>query len=218
MSSGEMAQKRSYDATRRRERADRERRATRSRVLEAAAKLFVDRGYTGTTMAAIAGEAGVAMQSVYAAGASKADLLHHAVDLAVAGDDEQMMIHERPMMTAVAAEPDPFEQVRMIATAIVDIHRRSAPIQRAQIEAAAVDATVRQRLEDAHRGRLTTLAMMIEMIPAERLRHSTEDCADAAWVIASPETFDLLIRVRGWDWDRIRGWLERSLIDVLLRG
>jgi AcrR family transcriptional regulator len=209
--------RRQYDATRRRQRADAERRATRTRVLEAASTLFVANGYTGTTMAAIAKEANVAMQSVYSAGRSKADLLHEAVQLAVAGDDQPVMVHERPIVARIADEPDPVHQARLIAAAIIDVHRRSAPIQRAQIEAAAVDPTVRQRAEDAHRGRLATLTEAVAMIPSDRLRHSVEQCTDALWALASPETFDLLQRVRGWDWDTIRAWLERSTIDLLLK-
>lgn len=216
MSIPEAEKPRRYDATRRRERAEQERRATRARVIDAATKLFVSRGYTGTTMAAIAAEAGVAMQSVYSAGASKADLLHHAVDLAVAGDDEQMMVHERPMISAVAEESDPVVQVRMIANAIFIIHRRSAPIQRAQIEASAVDSTVRERREALQRGRLATIRYLVAMLPADRLRHSVDECADAVWSFASPEAIDLMIRVRGWDWDQIHEWLERSLMDLLL--
>ncbi|HEX4175708.1 MAG TPA: helix-turn-helix domain-containing protein, partial [Acidimicrobiales bacterium] len=87
MSSGSARPKRQYDARRRRERAAEERRATRTKVLEAATRLFVAKGYTATTMADIAREAGVAMQSVYTAGRSKADLLSAAVERAVAGDD-----------------------------------------------------------------------------------------------------------------------------------
>ena len=54
---------RPYDATKRRERAEEERRATRRRVIEAARDLFVTRGYVATTVADIAKEAGVALLS-----------------------------------------------------------------------------------------------------------------------------------------------------------
>src|SRR4051812_44549341 len=111
MSSGDITERRPYDARRRRERAEEERRATRSRVIDAATRLFVANGYTGTTMAAIAREAGVAMQSVYSAGRSKADLLHAAVDRAVAGDDRDVLMHDRPSFTSIAAERDPVRQV-----------------------------------------------------------------------------------------------------------
>src|SRR3954454_11503802 len=108
--------KRPYDARRRRERAEQERSATRRRVVEAARELFLSRGYVATTMADIAREAGVALQSVYSAGQSKADLLHLVTDLAVAGDGQQVMLIDRPQYRAVAAEPDPVRQMQMIAT------------------------------------------------------------------------------------------------------
>ncbi|MDT4919818.1 MAG: hypothetical protein QOI15_720, partial [Pseudonocardiales bacterium] len=126
--------KRPYDARRRRARAEEERRATRGRVIEAATRLFVANGYTGTTMADIAREAGVAMQSVYTAGRSKADLLHAAVERAVAGDDADVLVHQRPVFAALAAEPDPARQVQLIADLICEIQQRSAPIQAAYRE------------------------------------------------------------------------------------
>src|SRR5690554_668857 len=100
------SRKRPYDARRRRERAEAERAATRRKVIEAARKLFLERGYVATTMSAIATEAGVAMQSVYSAGKSKADLLHLVVDLAVAGDHDDVMLVERPEFQAMATETD----------------------------------------------------------------------------------------------------------------
>jgi AcrR family transcriptional regulator len=76
---------RPYDARRRRERAEQERQATRRRVVEAARGLFPTKGYVATTMADVAREAGVALQSLYTAGKSKADLLRLVTDLAVGG-------------------------------------------------------------------------------------------------------------------------------------
>src|SRR5262245_53944821 len=107
--------KRGYDARRRRERADEERRATRRRVLDAATRLFVAKGYTATTVADIARGAGVAVQSVYKAGQSKAELLHAVVDLAVAGDDDDIKITDRATFAAISDEPDPRRQVQMWA-------------------------------------------------------------------------------------------------------
>ena len=54
----------------RRTRAD----ATRRRMVDAAAKLFAQRGYAATTMAAIAQQAGVAVQTVYFTFHSKTEL------------------------------------------------------------------------------------------------------------------------------------------------
>lgn len=208
--------KRTYDATRRRERAEEERRATRGRVIDAATRLFTSRGYTATTIADIAREAGVAVQSVYTAGRSKADLLHLAVDRAVAGDDERLLMHERPTLATLAEEKDPVRQVRLLAELICDIQERSEPMQTAYREAAAVDPTVAASVKAAHLRRLETFGVALGMLPEDRLRHSAQDSIDTLWAVASSEVFLLLRTIRGWSWEQIRKWLARTLVDVLL--
>lgn len=214
MSSG--TGRRTYDARRRRERAEDERRATRARVVQAATELFVSNGYTGTTMADIARVAGVAMQSVYSAGRSKADLLQAAVQRAVAGDDTEVLVHERPAYAALAAEPDPVRQIHLAADLICEVHQRSEPIQTAFRQAAAIEEAVAHSLAEEHRRRLETFGAIIRMLPADRLKHSYEVCTETAWAIASAEVFILLRTVRGWSWDEIREWLRRTLVDLLL--
>jgi AcrR family transcriptional regulator len=164
----------------------------------------------------IARAAGVAMQSVYTAGRSKADLLRAAVERAVAGDDADVLVHQRPAFAALAAEPDPRRQVQLIADLICEIQQRSAPIQAAYREAAAIDATVAASLVDEHRRRHESFGAIIAMLPADGLRHSPEKSTDTVWAIASAEVFLLLRTVRGWDWVEIGEWLRTTLVDVLL--
>jgi AcrR family transcriptional regulator len=52
---------------------------TKQRILEAAARLFVARGYRGTTVAAVAEEAGVAAETIYASLGVKRGLLEGVV-------------------------------------------------------------------------------------------------------------------------------------------
>lgn len=208
--------KRPYDARRRRERAEEERRATQLRVVEAARRLFLTEGYVATTMAAIAKEAGVALQSVYSAGQSKADLLHLVIDLAVAGDDTDVMLLERPSFAAVASESDPVRQVEMIAALIVATMERLAPVWVAYREAAAVDAKAAANLVAAHQRRHETFAGMIGMLPERRLRRSPEEATDSAWAIGSIDVFLLLRSIQGWDAPQYAEWLSRTLVDQLL--
>jgi AcrR family transcriptional regulator len=208
--------KRPYDARRRRERAQQERHATRRRVLDAAARLFVARGYVATTMADIASEAGVALQSVYKAAPSKADLLHLVVDLAVAGDDEDVMIVDRPSFTAIDAETDPRRQVHRFADLIASTQERSAPVQAAYREAAAVDESVAASLAAAHQRRIETFTTVIGLIPRRHLRRPVGESAETAWAIGSPEVFLLLRKLRGWDASHYRRWLRATLVEVLL--
>jgi AcrR family transcriptional regulator len=208
--------KRTYDATRRRERAEDERRATRRRVVAAAQRLFVANGYTATTMAGIAEDAGVAMQSVYKAGRSKADLLQRVVEVVVAGDEAEVLVTDRPRFAVVADELDAERQIAMIAALIADTQERSAPVQIAFREAAAVDATVADNLSAELDRRHQTFVTIFGLIPKDRLRRSPQESAVTAWAIGSTEVF-LLLRVhRGWKAKRYVEWLSRSLVDVLL--
>ena len=138
---------RPYDARRRREHAEEEVQATRRRVIDSDRELFLTRGYTGTTMNAIAKEAGVALQSVYKAGSSKAELLQRVVEVVVAGDDEDIAMTNRATFQAIADEPDPRRQLQMLAALIASTQERSAPVQVAFRQAAAVNGTVAANLD-----------------------------------------------------------------------
>jgi AcrR family transcriptional regulator len=208
--------KRPYDAQRRRVRAEEERRATRSRVVEAARKLFLSKGYVATTMAEIAKEAGVTLQSVYSAGRSKADLLHLVTDVAVAGDDQEVMLLERPTYAAIAREADPRRQVEMIAALIAATMERLAPIWIAYREAASVDAKAAANLVAAHQRRHETFAGMIAMLPEQPLRRPPQEATDSAWAIGSIDVFLLLRSIQGWDAAQYADWLRRTLVDQLL--
>lgn len=208
--------KRPYDATKRRERAEVERRATRRRVIAAAQRLFVAKGYTDTTMGDIARTAGVALQSVYKAGSSKSELLQLVVDAVVAGDDEDVMMSDRPSFAAIAEDADPERQVRMMAALVASIQERSAPVQSVFRQAAAVDDTIAATLDRELRRRHETFAVVVGMIPEDRLRHSREESTDTAWAIGSSEVYQLLRIRRGWEADHYREWLSRTLVEQLL--
>lgn len=209
--------KRRYDARRRRERAEEERRATQARVAEAARRLFLTKGYVATTMAEIAREAGVALQSVYSAGRSKADLLHLVTDIAVAGDDQQVMLLDRPRYAAIRDEPNPKLQVQIVAALIAETMERLAPVWIAYREAAAVDAKAAANLIAAHHRRHETFAGLIDMLPARHLRRSREEATDTAWALGSIDVFLLLRNIQGWDAQRYAAWLSHTLTDQLLR-
>jgi AcrR family transcriptional regulator len=208
--------KRPYDARRRRERAEEERRATRQRVVEAARNLFLARGYVATTMGDIAQEAGVALQSVYNVGQSKADLLHLVTDLAVSGDEQEVMLLDRPDFAAISVESSAERQVQMIAALIAATMERLAPVWVAYREAAAVDARAAANLIAAHRRRHDTFAGMISMLPEERLRQPPEESTATAWAIGSIDVFLLLRSVLEWDPARYSEWLSRTLVNQLV--
>src|SRR5271163_1591362 len=69
---------------------------TRQIVLEAATRLFVERGYAATSIDAIAEAAGVGRSTVFSAAGGKSWLLKTAYDRAIVGDDEPVPLLQRP--------------------------------------------------------------------------------------------------------------------------
>ena len=81
--------------------------ATRRRIRDAARRLFVERGYVATTIEAIAGEAGVAVPTVYLAFGTKRALLAELLDIAAASDEQPVAVLERPWVDELRHDPDP---------------------------------------------------------------------------------------------------------------
>jgi AcrR family transcriptional regulator len=71
-------------------------------VLAAAHELFVEQGYGATTVDQIAARAGVSKPTVFTAVGGKQTVLSAVRDVALAGDDEQIAVSDRP-----AARPVP---------------------------------------------------------------------------------------------------------------
>ena len=62
--------------------------STRLVVVEAARRLFLERGFAATTVPAVAAEAAVSVQTVYKVFGTKARLAKAVFDVSMAGDDE----------------------------------------------------------------------------------------------------------------------------------
>src|SRR5580765_5811856 len=92
--------KRSYDASRRQEAA----RRTRARILDVARERILADGYAATTLASIAGEAEVSVETINKGFRNKAGLLKAMFDVAVAGDDEPVAMPDRPFVAVIQAE------------------------------------------------------------------------------------------------------------------
>src|SRR6266566_8505924 len=117
-------QRRRYDSALRQEQA----RQTRARILDAAQKLFSERGYANTSMEAVASGAGVATDTVYASFRTKAGLLHKLLDIRVVGDEEPVGVIEREGPQAVRREPNQHRQVEAFAADVTVILERARPV------------------------------------------------------------------------------------------
>jgi AcrR family transcriptional regulator len=98
---------------------------TRAAVLAAAARLFGDRGWAATGMRDVAGAAGVSVETVYASFRSKSDLLMAAIDVAVVGDAEPVLVDQRPEFAALGSGT-PQQRARAAAQFVTGVQQRTA--------------------------------------------------------------------------------------------
>src|SRR6478752_2176660 len=82
---------------------DEQARATRRRVVDAAAGLFTALGFAANTIDAVADAAGVSRKTVFTAVGGKVELIKLAYDYATAGDDEPLTMAQRPALQEVMA-------------------------------------------------------------------------------------------------------------------
>src|SRR5215218_5055310 len=120
----ERVKTRRYESPRRREQAA----ATRRQILEAAQRLFESSGWSATTMAAIAEEAGVSLKTVYLAFETKSGVLRALWNLRLRGDDDEAPVGERGWYREVLEETDPERQVRLVAHNSRMVKERIGPL------------------------------------------------------------------------------------------
>ncbi len=209
--------KRRYDNARRQNQAEN----TRARVVDAATRVFVEHGYAGATIPAIAAEAGVALQTVYRAAPGKAGLLAAAVTGAVAGGSERadVPVDDRPAIRAIIDEPDPTQQLRLYAHTQPGIWARVGPLMRVLQSAAASEPELR-RIQDEqdtqrHAG-LTRFGRLLEERGSLRDDLTPERAADLIITLASFATYDSLVATRGWTPEQYEAWLAEALQSSLL--
>jgi AcrR family transcriptional regulator len=205
--------KRPYNSTRRQVQAHQ----TRQQIADAALALFIQRGYAGATIEAIAQEAGVAPETVYATFGSKWKILSHLRDLAVGGDEQPIPLLERPDPRAVLQETDQRKQLRMFAPGITSIVERVWPIFDIMRVAAKTEPEIDDLFQDMLKARWHNLHVLAQRIAANGpLRMDVEQAADTIWMLTSPDMFRLMTVDNGWTKEHYIEWLAESLIRLLL--
>ena len=197
--SDDVKPRRRYDSTRRQAQAAR----TRQDILAAAHDLVLERGYAGTTLAAIAKAAGVVVETLYRAYGSKAELFKAVVRAAVAGgaDRATVPVERRPAIRALIAETDPRRQLEVYAATLPGIDARAGPL-----------------LEDERLAGMGRFAGMLADRGALRPGLSAEEARDLLWTLNSLAVHDLLVLRLGWSPERFRDWLAAALARELLPG
>jgi AcrR family transcriptional regulator len=208
--------RRSYHSPRRQQQAA----ATRQGILEAAQRLFEQRGYPATTMEQIAAEAGVALKTVYVAVATKSGLLRALWDLRLKGDQEQAAVAERPWYREVVDEPDPKRQLRRNARNACVVKQRIAGVLKVLRSAAPVDPDAEALWRLIQSDFYDNQRVVIESLHAKRALRPGLDVAratDILWTLNHPDVWLLLVGERSWTPEQWERWFADTACAQLLR-
>ena len=194
--------------------------STRLTIIEAAARLFISRGYAGTSMDDIAIAAGVGRATVFASVGGKAAILKAAYDIAIVGDDEPVPLPQRPWAIAVRNEPDPERMIDAYAAMITDVSGRVSPIYEAMHGAAGADTEVKAIWDGMRTERRGGAAGFVGFLVARHALRAGVDrkrAGDVVWALIDPAMYQLLVNEMHWTPTQFRRWLADTLADQLLQ-
>ena len=208
--------KRAYDASSRRKNAE----GTRQSIIDAARRLFLEKGYAATTMPAIAQAAGIALDTVYATVGKKATLFRLLIEMAISGTDRAVPAEEREYVRAIREEPDPARKLQLYAGAIGSIQPRLAPLFRVLQGAAPLEPELEALWQGISKRRAANMRLLArELAATGRLRPdlSVARAADIIWSMNSPEFYLLLVEQCDWSTAEFERWLGDAWVRLLLK-
>ena len=192
--------------------------STRAEIVMAAGRLMLERGYVGTSVAAIAAEAGVVVQTIYNSVGSKAELLAAVLDR-VAAEPGAPALLSGATRERIAEARTATEVIRILARSSALVNERTSGILRIVSEAAVVDPDVGEFEQKRDAARLHGFGEVAAALREKRgLRGGISDHEAAAtmWALAHPHTFRTLVLSLGWSTEAYLNWLEKSLLASLL--
>lgn len=198
---------------------ERQAKATRRAVLQAARALFIAQGYGATTVEQIARHAGVSKPTVFSAVGNKQLVLRAVRDVAIAGDDEPVPVAKRPATDRIRAEPDQRRAVALLAQHLTGVASRYAEINEvlhAAADSGEDDLRDLWKLEEDQR--LTGARLWVDVLTSKGplrpgLDHGT--AVDVLWLLMSPDTYYRLVHRRRWTNQQYQQWLAASITQLL---
>jgi AcrR family transcriptional regulator len=212
---GPVKKTRSYDSSRRLRQAA----VTRREILDGAKRLFERRGYSSTTMAAIADEAGVSLKTVYVAFETKSGVLRALWNVLLRGDDDKTPVPQRDWYREVLGEPDARRQLLETARNSRIAKERIGGIFEVIHAAATTDddiADLWSRIQKEFRAVLRAIVVSIDEKGALAPGLDVERATDLLWTLSHPSVWQLLVRERGWTPDAYETWCAEITCAELL--
>lgn len=203
--------KRNYDSSRRRRQAQR----TYEAVLEAGRQRFLANGYAATTIASLAAEVGVSVETVYKSFGSKSGLVAAIWERGLAGRGQVPAPERSDRMQATVT--DPREIIRNWGDLTTEVAPRVAPILLLIRSAAATDPDMTRLLSQTDNQRLERMRHNARVLDGHLRTGLTQAmAAEIMWTYSSPDLYDLLVDRRGWSIRRYGQFITDSMTAALL--
>ena len=186
------------------------------RTLEEAKLLFLEQGYVGTTVEAIARSGGVSAATVYKTYGGKAGLLRELCSRAMAGEGT---VPAEDRSNALRSRNDARAIVEGWGTLAAEVSPRISPLLLLLRTAADADgdaAALYAELDTARLNRMTDNARFLAEAGHLRPGVNAEEARDVLWFCTSPEIYDLLVARRGWSIARLGRFVTATISGSLL--
>jgi len=188
--------------------------ATRQAIVDAARKLFSERGYFATTVAEIAALARVSQATVYAVSGGKQGLLRTLMDI----------WSTAPVVAEVLRKidelDDPKAIVRLVAATCCGMRTEYGDIVRVILNTAPHDAEVAATLAtgtERYRVAVLHIARRLAKLGALRKGMDANEAADVLWFYFGYSGLFTLVDDNGWSYERAEKWLYSEGSRALLR-
>ncbi len=184
---------------------------TKNRIVAAARALMARNGWAATTIDAIATEAGVAPQTIYAAFGNKRALLEGM---------RGVMLRESnipELMAQAAGESEASRRLELWAQLIRQQMETSFDVISIHRQAAASDPEVAADYRKVLNNRARAFAEFIHDLRDDLAPGLNESAAtDLLWCFSNEEIYRELVEERGWSADRYERWLGATLVAQLI--
>jgi AcrR family transcriptional regulator len=193
---------------------------TRETIVQAAQRLFEQRGWSGTTLPFVASDAGVSLKTVEAVFGTKAVLLQATVDYAIRGDLDPARMPQRDSVAQMEAAPDAATMLRLHAKHLRVINSRSARIAAAVEQAAASDdtvATLWRQMNHNRRYAVRWAARTLLTKPGHKPGLTRKQTETGFWVALDWATYRTLTDQAGLTTTQYEAWLSTYYCDVFLQ-
>jgi AcrR family transcriptional regulator len=204
---------RRYDGRRRREQALR----TQEAIVDAARQRFLADGYADTTVASIARDASVSVETIYKAFAGKPGLVRAIWQRGLGGRGPIPAPVRSDEMSATLT--DPAEIIRRWGRLSTEVAPEVAPILLLVRAAAETDPAMADLLAEARQqawDRMRHNAQRLAAAGGIRDGISIDEAADVMWAVTSQEMYELLVIRRHWSVERFGTFVSDTLAAALL--